>query len=340
MLNPQMGDYCRLDASEKPKLIVVIDTEEEFDWSAPFSRQNTSVQAARSIPRIQNIFDEYRITPTYVVDYPIASQPDGYRPFQEIHASGRCLIGAHLHPWVNPPFDEPVNRYNSFPGNLPRSLEAAKLKVLSECIGEKFGSQSIIYKAGRYGIGPHSADILEEQGYEIDLSVCPHMDYSAEGGPDFTGCSAWPFWFGRRRSLELPLTVGFTGLLSRWGPALHRIVNRPRMKSLRAPGILARLGCVNKIWLTPEGYRGSELISLVRALYRDGLRIFSFAFHSPSLDCGHTPYVKSQTELERFISRCRKFFDFFMSELGGMPTTPLDLKNRLLKESCGHGAVQ
>ena len=34
-----------LPASEPPTLFVVVDTEEEFDWSAPFSRQNTSVTA-------------------------------------------------------------------------------------------------------------------------------------------------------------------------------------------------------------------------------------------------------------------------------------------------------
>jgi hypothetical protein len=107
-------------------LIVVIDTEEEFDWSREFSRENTAVRSLRSIEKIQAIFDDYRITPVYVVDYPVAFQPDGYRPLQEIYQSGRCILGAHLHPWVNPPFEERVSRYNSFPGNLPPALEAKK----------------------------------------------------------------------------------------------------------------------------------------------------------------------------------------------------------------------
>lgn len=176
MLNPQPIDYCCLDHTEKAKLVVVIDTEEAFDWSRGRSRSNTAVQALRWIGRIQDIFDEYHITPVYVIDYPVASQADGYQPLQEIHSGGRCLIGAHLHPWVNPPYEEPVNAYNSFPGNLPRHLEAAKLQILGDCIGEQFGSCPVIYKAGRYGCGPHTADILEEQGYEVDLSVTPCLD--------------------------------------------------------------------------------------------------------------------------------------------------------------------
>jgi hypothetical protein len=232
-----------------------------------------------------------------------------------------------VHPWVNPPYAEQVGAYNSFVGNLPRALEAAKLRILSDAIGEHFGERPIIYKAGRYGVGTHTADILEEQGYEVDVSICPYMDYSAEGGPDFTPYSVWPYWFGRRRLLlELPLTVGFTGLLRRWGNSLHRLASRPSIARLHPIGILARLRCVNKVWLSPEGYSLEENVALLRALYRDGLRVFSIAFHSPSVVPGHTPYVRSQSDLDRFLSHCRRFFDFFMDELGGCPTTPLALK--------------
>jgi hypothetical protein len=328
-LCPKPSDYCFLPPADKPKLLVVIDTEEEFDWSAQFSRTNTSVHAMRCIHRIQRIFDEYKIFPVYAVDYPVVSQKDGYEPLSEIHAEGRCVIGAHLHPWVNPPFVETVDRTNSFPGNLPRNLETEKLRILGEIIAERFGERPVIYKAGRYGLGPNTAQILDEQGFEIDLSVCPAMDYSDERGPNFSRHSVWPFWFGKRRLLELPLTVGFTGVLRRWGTGLHRAATSRSMASLHAPGILARSGLLNKIWLSPEGYVASELEALVRALYREGLRIFSFAFHSPSLEPGHTPYVKSQRELEDFLGRCRQFFDFFMGEMGGIPATPLELKAQL-----------
>jgi hypothetical protein len=327
LLHPKPSDYFHLPITAQPKLVVVVDTEEEFDWSAKFSPSNTSVQAMRDIGRVQDIFDAYHITPVYVVDYPVASQSDGYRPLQEIHATGRCLIGAHVHPWVNPPYAEQVNTYNSFVGNLPQALEAAKLRVLSDTIDARFGERPVIYKAGRYGVGAHTADILEEQGYEVDVSVCPHIDYSAEGGPDFTHYSGWPYWFGKnRRLLELPLTVGFTGLLRRWGSTLYRLASRSLLTRLHLIGILTRLCCVNKVWLSPEGYCLEENIALLRALYRDGLRVFSFVMHSPSVVPGYTPYVTSQCDLVRFLSHCRRFFDFFMEELGGCPTTPLELK--------------
>jgi hypothetical protein len=325
MFNPKPSDYCSFDIIEKIKLIVVVDTEEEFDWSYGFSRKNISIKSIRWISRVQNIFDQYGIIPVYVIDYPVASQPDGFQKLQEIHQDGRCLIGAHLHPWVNPPFEELINSQNSFPGNLPHALESTKLQILGECIQEKFGIHPSIYKAGRYGIGPHTAEILESQGYEVDMSVCPYADFSTEGGPDFTYLSAWPYWFGkRRRLLELPRTVGYVGVLRRWGAKVHGIASR-----LHGLDVLARLRLVERTSLSPEGCLSSNHIKLVRALHHDGLRIYSFTFHSPSVEPGHTPYVTSQSDLEEFLNRCRRFFDFFMGELGGEPSTPLELKDYL-----------
>jgi hypothetical protein len=92
---------------------------------------------------------------------------------------------------------------------------------------------------------------------------------------------------------------------------------------------MARLGLVDKIWLSPEGYLSTEHMKLVRAMYRDGVRVFSFAFHSPSVEPGNTPYVQSQHDLEIFLARCHRFFDFFLGELDGLPATPLELKQQL-----------
>jgi hypothetical protein len=330
MFNVVPSDYCNIAPHEKPRLTVVIDTEEEFDWSRDFARENTSVQAMKWIGRAQGIFDEYGITPVYVIDFPVASQPDGYTPLAEIHGDGRCIIGTHLHPWVNPPFEEVVNRKNSFAGNLSMTLEKVKLLVLTECIEEHFGRRPTIYKAGRYGIGPNTTRILEELGYEIDLSVCPHMNYATEDGPDYSDNTSWPFWFGKdKQLLELPLTVGYTGLLRHLGPVLHPVASNSLFTSWRIPGILAKLNVLNKSWLSPEGYSSTEHQHLTRTLYNAGLRVFSMAFHSPSMEPGHTPYVRSKTDLDDFLERLRRFFDFFFGEMQGVASTPLLLKQEL-----------
>jgi hypothetical protein len=106
-----------------PRLIVVVDTEEEFDWSSDPSPRNNATTAMDSLFRVQEIFDEYSIVPCYVIDYPIATQENSVDILREILKDGRCELGAHLHPWVNPPFGEELTRSNMYPGNLVEGLE-------------------------------------------------------------------------------------------------------------------------------------------------------------------------------------------------------------------------
>ena len=76
---PAEADVVRLPADQPPVLLVVIDTEEEFDWNAAFDRSNTGVGHMRHIGRVQDVFDELGARPTYVIDYPVASPAGGRR---------------------------------------------------------------------------------------------------------------------------------------------------------------------------------------------------------------------------------------------------------------------
>ena len=214
-------------------MTVVVDTEEEFDWSKAHSRANTGVSHMRHIDRVQEICDEFGVRPCYVIDYPVAAQEPGYGPLVAIHNDGRCSIGAHLHPWVNPPDQEELGRVNSFPGNLPADLERAKLSALTDAIERNFGERPTIYKAGRYGFGPHTAGTLSDLGYAIDMSLCPSFDFRAGGGPDFAREPARPFWFGD--ILELPTTAGFVGYL-RGAPWLLGWIHSAAGRALKVGG--------------------------------------------------------------------------------------------------------
>jgi hypothetical protein len=148
---------------------------------------------------------------------------------------------------------------------------------------------------------------------------------------------ARPYWFGKKqRLLEIPLSVGFVGWLKPWGRLCSELSVQYPFKQLRVGGLLARTGLLNKTWLSPEGYTLKENLALLRSLYGAGVRTFSFAFHSPSLEPGNTPYVTSQKDLERFLTDCRHFFDFFMGEFDGAPTTPLELRTHLSIGSANH----
>lgn len=323
-----------LPTDEPPRLLVVVDTEEEFDWGAPFDRNATTVEAMSRQGPAQSICADFGIRPTYVVDYPVAAQEAGYRPIGDWVADGSATVGAHLHPWVSPPVEEKVNLRNSFPGNLPRPLEAEKLARLTDRIESSFGLRPTVYKAGRYGFGERTAGILEEQGFEVDLSANPPFDYRDEEGPDYSGFDADPYWFGEERQLlGIPGTGGYVGWLGGASHAVYRRASGPRLAWSRLPGVLSRLGAVDRLRLSPEGFEPHELEKLTRHLMARGTRVFSFSYHSPSLMPGCTPYVRSTRDLDRFLDRFRRYFDFFFGPLGGAATTPLSLKRRLKQEN-------
>ena len=320
----------RLPADTQPILSVVIHTEEEFDWGRDLTREAVGIEHMRHIHRIQEIFDSFGIVPNYVIDYPIASQPLGYETLRRYQDEGRALIGAHLHPWVSPPLTEALTRSNTYPGNLPHELEYEKLRVLTETITDNFGQPPLTYLAGRYGNGPNSAAILEEQGYEVDISVAPPIDYSADGGPDYSGYSAEPFWFGtQRRLLGLPGAGCYAGWLKWAGTPFYRRITHPSLGWARLPGIASRLRAFERIRLSPEDYSLAEMQRMTRSMLDDGQRIFVFSFHSPSVQPGFTPYVRDDEDLRRFLEKASGYFAWFMGQLNGQSMTPLEIRNHL-----------
>ena len=339
-LSTMQRELIKLPNATRPILAVVVHTEEEFDWAKPYDRTATGVTHMRRIERAQEIFDGYRIVPNYVIDYPIASQELAIAPLKSFADSGRALIGAHLHPWVSPPYVEEVNTLNSYPCNLPRALEAEKLQRLTEQIEHTFGTRPRTYLAGRYGFGSNTGSILEELGYEVDISPAVPIDFSSDGGPDYSGYSSHPYWFGERRKLlGLPGTGGYVGLLRRGGTPLYRAATRPAMRRCGVAGACARLRLMERIRLSPEDYTEPEMRRLTHALLQDGVRVFVFSFHSPSVMPGGTPYVRSEEDLERFLDKCRRYFAFFMTELDGVAMTPLEIRMAFLNGTAAGGTA-
>jgi hypothetical protein len=321
----------QLPPGHPPVLTVVIDTEEEFDWHAPFDREETSVEAMAHIGRAQELFEEYGIRPTYVVDFPVASQEPGYRLLREYAAEGRATIGAHLHPWVSPPHEEEVGPYNSYPGNLPADLERRKLIRLVEEIEANLGVRPVVYKAGRYGFGANTTGLLDDLGFQMDLSPCAGFDLRGDGGPDWSETPPDPFCFGEQgRLVCLPTTGAFVGWLSGAAPALYRTSLRPPLRWFRTPGILSHLGALERLMLSPEGYTPEHQKRLTQALLSRDQRILTFSFHSPSMMPGHTPYVRTESDLKEFLAACRQYFDFFFDELQGATMGTLELRQILL----------
>lgn len=314
---PGAAAFVQFNEAAERRFLLTVDTEEEFDWSQPLKRTGHSLDTVPRLRKFQQFCERHGVVPVYLIDYPIATSAMAADILREAIAAGRAEVGVQLHPWVSPPHDEEVTQHNSFAGNLPPSLELAKLRQLRDTIEQNFGAQPLIYRAGRYGVGPNTAGFLSEVGIAIDTSVRSRFDYSAGGGPDFRDLPLRPWWVGEPGALmELPLTTVFQGLLRRWGGRIYpRLWRIPRMR-----GVLARLGLLDRIPLTPEGVGIEEALRGIDIAVAEDVPVLVFSFHSPSLSPGFTPYVREADDLDHFYDWWRQAFERLEAH-GVKPTT-------------------
>lgn len=304
---PNSSDLADFGDGFGQRFMLTVDTEEEFDWDKPLDRTSHSIVTVPALRKFQQFCEGFGVAPVYLLDYPVASSGTATEALGEAVSAGRAEIGVQLHPWVSPPFEEELNEHNSFAGNLPPELERAKFAELRDTIERNFGMPPLIYRAGRYGVGPNTAGILKDAGLAIDTSVRANFDYSHAGGPKFREHPLRPYWIdSERRLLELPLTTVYWGPLRQLGGWIYP--HLWRAPSLR--GVLAKTGMLERIPLTPEGVTSEEAIRGTDIALDSGLPVLVFSFHSPSLRPGHTPYIRSESDVDGFYDWWRSLFTY------------------------------
>ncbi|MGB3378360.1 MAG: polysaccharide deacetylase family protein [Allopontixanthobacter sediminis] len=318
---PRPEGIARFRAGWGQRSLLTVDTEEEFDWEAPFSPSEHSLDHIGRLAKFQQFCEGIGVPPVYLIDWPVAASPRAAEILGDAVKSGKAEIGIQLHPWVNPPHEEEVNAYNSYAGNLPLALEREKFMRLKDKIEENFHVEPMIYRAGRYGLGPNSVAMLREAGIAIDSSVRTKFDYRPGHGPDYRATPLVPYWLDEPQGvLELPLTSVFWGIMRRQGDLLQPLVDRyPHLG-----GILSKLSLLERISLTPEGISVEEALRGIDIALDDGLPILVLSFHSPSLVPGNTPYVRTEEDLDRFYDWWRTIYSY-LDKRGTAPTNVAEI---------------
>jgi hypothetical protein len=280
---------------------VLIDTEEDFDWADPTEGTDHTVAYLARIADLQPIFTAHGVVPTYLVTYPVLENPDIVRLFARYRDRGEAALGIQLHPWVTPPFEGHGSAAQSFGGNLAPDVEARKLAALVARFTACFGAAPLVFRAGRYGLGRQTAALIEQAGILIDTSIAPRTSMLEEAGPDYSRIDFAPFWFGDRRPiLELPLGRAIVGWGGDAGGRLYRKLIRSHGGWAPLAGLLARIGCAERITLSPEGNDPAAMIRLIKGLLGRQQTILPLSFHSSSVAPGRNPYVRSRADLHRF----------------------------------------
>ena len=133
-----------------------------------------------------------------------------------------------------------------------------------------------------------------------------------------------------RNYFAFPIRPAQVGFLCRDGISRYHIEDNTILACLGVPSLLARIGGVRRLRLSPEGYSLRDMCQLTKILLQSGVRIFLLSFHSPSLEPGHTPYVRSQKDLTKFKSVLDDYLTFFRDEIGGAFCTPHEIRTALM----------
>jgi hypothetical protein len=307
-----------------PYLLVGIDTEGDNQWDAR-AREQQAFENIYALPQLHARFERHGVRPTYVITWPVATDPRSIEILHFLLLRGTCEIGAHHHAWETPPCSpEDVGRH-PYALQLPIGQFEAQLASLTEAVAKATGERPVTYRSGRFGFAAEHTAALERLGYLVDSSVTPLFYEAHKGGPDFVEAPLRPYFL----SYDSAVTPGTSGVLEvPCSAALDREVPR-RLAWLyaRAPfnyqvkRILRKLRVARMQWIRPSYSSLDEMKALAGRLAARGEPVLNMLFHSSEAIVGGSPYNRTQAELDAFFDRLERFLEYAISELGAQPVT-------------------
>jgi peptidoglycan/xylan/chitin deacetylase (PgdA/CDA1 family) len=307
---------------QPPAVLVGIDTEADDQWSAR-GREEMGVRNAARLPALQALFEEFGVRPTYVVTWEMATRDESAAVLRALARSGRCEIGAHLHPWSSPPFRPEDLARHTYPHNLPPELLDRQLTDLTAAIERELGVKPTTYRAGRNGLDGRTLPILERLGYTVDTSVDPLFNERRKGGMRFDGAPLAPYHPdygdvrrpGASKILEVPITAATL-------PALPKPLEKAyaRLRPIPWRGALKRLG-LRPVWLRPSYTPLRDMLAFADRLARAAVPCFNVIFHSSEVLPGGSPYTPDEASVVRFLDDLRRLLAHLTGRLGAVGRT-------------------
>jgi hypothetical protein len=225
------------DAVSKTPFIVTVDTEGDDIWSRP---REITTRNARFLPRFQSLCERYGYRPVYLTNYEMVTCPEFVEFGRDVLRRDAGEIGMHLHAWNSPPLVPLTDddfRHQPYLMEYPDGVMREKIHVMTRLLEDRFERRIVSHRAGRLGFDARYAAMLLEQGYRIDCSVTPGVDWrntpgapGGSGGPDYRAFPDQPYFLSpadiaspaRHGLLEVPVTIATSGLF-RAAPWAYRL---------------------------------------------------------------------------------------------------------------------
>lgn len=291
--------------------ILTVDTEEEWLWEDEFPSENCSVKNVERLPDFQAFCEQQHIRPTYFVDYAVAQDATGMSVLKRFVENNKAEVGAHLHPWCNPPFFGKTTEAESHVINLPTAQVEQKLDTLTDIIRKNIGVTPRSFRSGRWGINGETMALLAARGYQVDSSVYPFYRnefFTCEGAPTF------PYWpsltdplqpSAQREIMEIPVSAGFNIKNQSHGEAIHNFFAAPQISWTKSIGMLWHSGLLKKIYLSPELTDSTNMNLLIDSQLKNNHPVIHMYLHSSSFVDNATGLMSAQNAFELITARIK-----------------------------------
>jgi peptidoglycan/xylan/chitin deacetylase (PgdA/CDA1 family) len=334
--------------SSRFALVVTIDTEADNMWARP---RELTYRNTRNLDRLQRLFDEFGVRPTYLTTHEVASDGPSMEFLAGLQAQKRAEVGAHLHPWSNPPYTriaDDEDAEHPYPHEYPLQVFEAKMRVLGEALVRATGRAPTSYRAGRWGFVAAHGEALRRMGYVVDTSVTPGVSWEryagrsgGSGGPSYAGAPRVPYRLSAGDArvpggglLEVPVSIEWNRALP---PAFESRADRMRPYSIAAR-LLRRAGWLRPLWLRPyRRFSEDDLRALCDRLAARRRPVWNLMFHSSEAVVGTSPYSPDEVALEAWYAKLRIVLERART-FGAEPMTLSAFARRWLGETAPQGA--
>jgi hypothetical protein len=304
--------------TEKPSFLITIDTEGDNLWSRP---QVVHTNNSRYLPRFQALCEKYKFKPTYLTNWEMANCPVFQEFGRDVLARGTGEIGMHLHAWDSPPLSpltEDDARYHPFLIDFPAPIIREKVRVLTEKLEETFAVDMVSHRAGRWGFNEVYARVLLDQGYRVDCSVTPGINWlsrrdhpQTSRGSDYSQFPDHAYFVdlddisrsGASCLLEVPVTI-FAWSHGRIVEAIRPVLCRSRL----GRSTMVRVAPTH-CWLRPKRRNLKEMQSVLELARAAGREYVEFMLHSSEFMPGGSKTFPDERSIDLLYENMEKIFD-------------------------------
>lgn len=307
--------------SETP-FIVTVDTEGDDLWAKP---REITTRNAEYLPRFQSLCERFHFKPVYLTNYEMAMSGFFVEFARDVVARDAGEIGLHVHAWNSPPLHPLTDddfHHQPYLIEYPEPVMKEKIRTLTRLLEDRFDRKMISHRAGRWGFDGRYAAMLLDEGYRVDCSVTPGVDWhenmgvpDGKGGADFTTFPDRPYFLNpsdisRTATdglLEVPMTIRSSRHYP-WAPWAYQIPLLRRAANHLSPA-LSWLCPIQPTLRAPLPRNLNAMLELARTALAEGVSHLEFMLHSSELMPGGSPSFRSESDIDCLYEHLEILFE-------------------------------